>query len=1041
MHRTLTCLVVLAALAVAPAAAAQPGPIAAAPQATGQAAPQAAPAKAAPSPQQGTIPVPAAKRPMELADILAWKNIGAVTISNDGRWLAYRLSPIEGDSEVVVRAVEGEKTYRFPAGEAPAGGAGRADGPGEEGQQTAALRISEDSKWVAFMVYPTRDQSARLRRQRRPIQAKVQALDLATGKDVTFENVRRFAFAGERGGWLALQKAPASAGGAASGAAAPAAAAGRGGSGGGAAAARPRGTDLILRDLSTGRDLNVGNVAEYAFDKTGRWLALVIDAPEKAGNGLQLRNMETGVLRVLDSDKASYERLAWTEKGDALAVVKGTDDTRYKDKVYAVLGFTSLDAASGPQQVPYDPAGDKTFPEGLSVSPSRGASWTENLDALVFGIRELEKTDAKPEAKPDAGRPESGTEAASGERAPADETPEDEKVDLVLWHHKDPRLQSQQQVQEQADKGFSFLSAYRVKEQKFLRLADEALRRVSPAPKARYAIGSDVREYELMGNLDGRRYQDVYVVDLQTGERKLALKKARYAPQPSPDGRTFAYYDDGHYFAYDMASGRSVNLTKPVPASFVDTEDDHNVARPPRPSLGWTKDGDALLLFDGWDIWKVSVAGGPAVNLTANGRKDGIRYRSILRLDPDEEGFDLSVPRYVSMFGEYSKKGGIGLLEPGKTGVRPLLWDDAAYSLQRARAADVYLYARSTFKDPPDVYAAGPSLTAGRRLSATGEQVEAFTWSSGSMVLDYSATLRKGLPAKKLQASLFLPAGYEKGTSYPTIVYIYEKLTQGHNGFTAPTANGFNKSVYTSNGYAVLQPDIAYALNDPGVSAVACITAALKAAVATGVVDAKRVALHGHSWGGYQTAFAVTQTNAFAAAVAGAPLTNMVSMYSLVYKNTGGTNQAIFESSQGRFLGGYWDNWEAYVRNSPVNFARNVRTPLIILHNDKDGAVDFTQGVEYFNTLRRLGKNVIMLEYVGENHGLAKQANRQDYTVRMKEFFDHYLKGAPAPSWMTDGVPRLEMEQHLKERAAARKPVAERGRERPKQAAGEAEKK
>ena len=110
----------------------------------------------------------------------------------------------------------------------------------------------------------------------------------------------------------------------------------------------------------------------------------------------------------------------------------------------------------------------------------------------------------------------------------------------------------------------------------------------------------------------------------------------------------------------------------------------------------------------------------------------------------------------------------------------------------------------------------------------------------------------------------------------------------------------------------------------------------------------------------------------FAAAVAGAPLTNMVSMYSLIYKNSGGTNQAIFESSQGRFLGGYWDNWEAYVRNSPVNFAKNVKTPLIILHNDKDGAVDFTQGVEYYNTLRRLGKNVVMLEYVGENHGLVE---------------------------------------------------------------------
>ncbi len=276
-----------------------------------------------------------------------------------------------------------------------------------------------------------------------------------------------------------------------------------------------------------------------------------------------------------------------------------------------------------------------------------------------------------------------------------------------------------------------------------------------------------------------------------------------------------------------------------------------------------------------------------------------------------------------------------------------LLWDDAAFGLQKARKADVYVYTKSTHKDPSDYYVTDASLKPGRKLTSADEQVKAFTWSSGQMLVEYTFTLNKAKGPQRLQGSLSLPANYEKGKQYPMVVYIYEKLTQGHNSFATPTANGFNKSVYTSNGYAVLQPDITYALNDPGVSAVACITAAVKAAIATGVVDPKRIGLQGHSWGGYQTAFTVTQTNIFAAAVAGAPLTNMVSMYSLIYKNSGGTNQAIFESSQGRFLGSYSDNWEAYVRNSPVNFAKNVRTPLIILHNDKDGAVDFTQGVEY----------------------------------------------------------------------------------------------
>jgi dipeptidyl aminopeptidase/acylaminoacyl peptidase len=289
------------------------------------------------------------------------------------------------------------------------------------------------------------------------------------------------------------------------------------------------------------------------------------------------------------------------------------------------------------------------------------------------------------------------------------------------------------------------------------------------------------------------------------------------------------------------------------------------------------------------------------------------------------------------------------------------------------------------------------------------------------MLLDYKMDPKNGLD-RKLQAALYLPANYEKGKRYPTLVYYYEKMSSQLNRYAPPTSNGFNKSVYTSNGYAVLIPDITYKINDPGMSAVWCVLPALDAAVATGVVDRSKVGLQGHSWGGYQTAFLVTQAD-FAAAVAGAPLTNMISMYSSIYFNSGSANQPIFETSQGRFKGGYWDNLEAYQRNSPVYYAQNVHTPLMILHNDKDGAVVWNQGIEYYNTLRRLKKPVIMLEYVGENHGLAKPANQKDYTVRMKEFFDHYLMGKAAPKWMIEGIPYLKLKETLKEQAKLLKPA------------------
>ena len=952
----------------------------------------------------------AAKKSVDIEDIVAWKAVSTTAISNNGEWFAYRVAPQEGDAELTIRNIASGKETTFPLGEvgAPAGRGGAPAGG-------SSLQFSDDSKWIAFTTTPSKAEATRLRRQRRPIQSSLTVLNLASGEKKEYPNIRRFAFAGEAGTHIAMHRAPAPAPGGAAGASAGRAGGPGGAAPGGPAAAssRPRGTDLIIRELSSGDELNVGNVSEFAFDRDGKFLATVIDAADKIGNGVQLRSMAAGTVRPLDTDTASFERLTWTEKGDGLTVLKGTEDKAYTDKMYSVLGFTGFGSGE-PKKTVFDPSKDKSVPEGFSISGNRAATWNEKLDALVFGIHQPRK-----KATPAGGRgaaPAAGSDdAPDAPAAPAAAPEADEKVDLVLWHWKDSRLQSQQQVQENADRNFSYLAMYHVAPKKFVRLADEEVRTVSLAPKHKFAVGFDDSEYQLMGNMDGRRYRDVYVIDAATGERRLALKRARWYNGTSPDGESLLYYDDGHFFVQDMATGQAKNITMGVPTSFINTENDHNVVKPPTQPVGWVKGSKAVLISDNWDIWRVPVDGGAAVNLTVNGRKDQIRYQRRFPLEAPEdrdEGIDLSKPQYFGVYGEWTKKGGIARLDPGKPGLTNVVWGDAVYSrVTKAEKADVLLYTRETALEPPDYYMTDAKFGEPKRLTDMRPQVAQFNWTPGVQLVNY--TCDKG---DKLQAALYLPANYEKGKSYPTLVYFYERMSQSANQFGNPSANGFNKSVYTSNGYAVLIPDIVYKVNDPGMSAVWCMVPAVKAAINTGVVDAKKVGITGHSWGGYQTSFLVTQTDIFAAAVAGAPLTNMVSMYSLIYKNSGGGNMAIFESSQGRFKGSYLDNWDAYYRNSPVFFAKNVKTPLMILHNDKDGAVDFTQGVEYYNTLRRLGKPVIMLQYVGENHGLARRPNQRDYTARMKEYFDHYLKGAPAPDWMTDGVPRLKMEEHLKER-------------------------
>jgi dipeptidyl aminopeptidase/acylaminoacyl peptidase len=712
--------------------------------------------------------------------------------------------------------------------------------------------------------------------------------------------------------------------------------------------------------------------------------------------------MKTGLVTTAESAIAAYRDLTWNRDKTAFALLKGVEDKSSEGPRYAVVGFSDLGVK--PTKVVYDPKGDKDFPVGMGISANRPIQWTDDFSAITFGIGEVKK---KSESAPTP-RDVSATGGGRGQRGGVvvSATP---KPDLAVWHWKDDRLQPMQEKQAARDRAFVHLGLYRVKEKKFLRLSDAECKTVVPAPKQKYAIGRDQRPYEYMSQLNGRAYSDIYVIDMATGKRKKALTKVRYVFSADPTGARFLYYDAGQFHVYDMAAGTSVNVTEMIPGTtFVDTEDDHNVEKPPTQVVTWTKDGKYVLISDGWDIWKVEADGSSSWNLTVNGKADGIRYRGLIQFDPDriEPGYDPALPAYTSIYGEWTKKGGFAKLEPGKFGVTPLVTGDYAYGiLSKARNADVFTYTRQSVTEYGDYYLTDANFKTSKKVTDANPQQSKYLWCAGARLVDY-----KGCGGKRLQGALYLPANYEKGKKYPTIVYIYEKLSNGLHQYRDPTvpSTGFNPAIYTSNGYAVLMPDICYRLNDPGISAAECVLPALDAAVATGVVDPAKVGLQGHSWGGYQTAFLVTQTNRFKAAVAGAPLTDLVSMYSSVYWNTGSANQPIFESSQGRFTGGYWEQQEAYIRNSPVYHATKVQTPLVILHNDKDGAVDFTQGIEYYNTLRRLQKPVVMLQYKGENHGLAKMENKKDYAVRMKEFFDHYLMGKPAPDWWQNGVPYLK---------------------------------
>lgn len=963
----------------------------------------------------GVLAQDKSKPPLTWKDVASWKAIpafGGTQLSSDGAWFAYVLNPNEGDAEVIIQKTSDTTRIKYPIGSST----------------SFSMSFSDDAKWFAFKVYPKdKDKKAMAKPGGKPVPDKVFLINLSNKKKTEFERVKSFTFNGEKSSVLALHLTPANIP-------------------NGPIADGPKGSDLLLYDLTSAKTQNIGNISEYSFNKQGDWLALTVDAAEKAGNGLWLRNMNTNVVMILDNDKASYKSLNWTEKGDGLALLKGTKDEKYKAELNSVVGVKNF--STMPELSVYEPKKDSTaFPKGMTISANRTPYWSEDLGRLFFGITKTElakKETLKADAKKDSTKKESSdaeklanikadtsiktiddltkaiakVKTDSTKKAATTPDADKEKPDMAIWHWQDKRLQSRQQVQETQDKNFSFIANYDINNKKFLRLADSSLKTLSIAPKQLYGIGQDIANYELDNNLDGQNYSDIYIVDLKTGKRTKVIEKHYipdfYAnPSPSPDGARFLYWKDGNWIVFDLNSQTSRNISDKAGTSFIDIEDDHNVRKPPYPVIGWTNDSRLVLVSDGWDIWQLSVDGSATPqNLTKNGKTGQIRYQNRYVLDPEEKGIDLAKTQYFKTYGEWTKKSGFIALENGQ--IKGLLWEDTSVGgLSKAKNTNAFVYTRQTFKTSPEYYlTTSANLENGQKISQNTPSFEKYAWSPSVRLIDYKSD--KG---DKLQGALFLPAGYETGKKYPTIIYYYEKLSQTLNNFANPgySGTGWNPSVYTSNGYAVFIPDIVYKLNDPGMSAVWCVIPGVKAALKTGIIDETKMGIHGHSWGGYQTSFLITQTNMFKAAAAGAPLTDMISMYNLIYKNSGSSNGAIFEASQGRLLPP-WENWEAYNRNSPLYHVKKVNTPLLMLHNDADGAVDFTQGIEYYNALRRLKKPVVLIQYKGENHGLAKLPNRKDYAVRMMEFFDYHLKGKPAPDWLERGIDRLTLDEHLDKR-------------------------
>ena len=976
------------------------------------------------------------KRALTHQDYDSWRSINAATISRDGKFIAYAYMAQDNDSEIVVRNVASGTEWRAARGYRPP-----APPPDDSipnfGELIAAQGrlarpvFTADSRFVAFSIEPAKAELNKAKKdKKRPDDMPKNALgilDVSSGQVAKVERVKSFQVPEDGSGFIAylLEAKPAASpargsnpaareGAAASESPAtntPGQTSGPGAQGAGAregaqgpAASRPParkkeyGTDLVLRNTATGAERTFADVLDYSISKDAKTLVYTVASKNEETNGVYTVATQTDAAPVsLVAGKGKYQRLTWDEEQTELAFISDRDDAEAKQpkfKVYlwergsgaAVKESAARNHASGlaPNVSEVVSTSSPGFRKDFIVSDKATLSFSLDGSRLFLG--------ASPPPDP--------------EKNPDEELPADEKVVVDLWHWRDDYIQPMQKVRAEQERSRSYRAAYVVKEKKFVQLADEKLESVALSSDGRLAIGNDNRAYRVMSDYDPG-FSDFYLVNASDGTRKKIGEKQRGGLSFSPGAKYALYFDGKDWNSYSVANGRVVNLTQTLGVRFFN--EDHDTPNTPGSYgiAGWTKEDREVLIYDRYDIWQVSPDGSGARNLTDGvGRRDKIEFRYV-RLDPKERSIDPAKTMLLRVENEVTLD--TGFYRDRVNGGVPEKLIMAAKNFgnpTKARDADVVMFTASRFDEFPDVWVAGLDFKNPTKLSNADSQRLAFNWGTGELVSF------KNTDGVALQGLLLKPDNFDPKKKYPMIVYIYERLSQGLHAFRGPgPGTSINPAYYVSNGYLIFMPDIVYTTGYPGHSALKCVLPGIQAVVDKGFVNENAIGIQGHSWGGYQIAYMVTQTNRFKAAAPGALVSNMTSAYSGIRWGSGLPRQFQYERTQSRIGGSLWEYPMRYLENSPVFRAQSVQTPLLMIHNDEDYAVPWYQGIEYYLALRRLNKQVYMFNYNGERHGLRKRINQKDYTRRLQEFFDHFLKGAPAPEWMEKGIPYLQREK------------------------------
>ena len=739
---------------------------------------------------------------------------------------------------------------------------------------------------------------------------------------------------------------------------------------------KDNGYHLVLRNLVTQKEDTFKYVTNYTFAEKGQRLAYTTAGIDSVlVSNVHVLNLETSEnTKVYTADKAKYYQLNFSKSGKHLAFVVDADTTKAQIRPYEL--YTAKDNQKAAQKI----IDSTNIPTDYLVSSDGRVSFSRDDSKLYFGLRR---------------------EPIIKDTSLVDE----EIVNVEVWTYDEPRLYTVQELQANNDRKKSFQAVYHLNKNKLVQLASEEYPnlRLADEGNAKHALLSNPEPYLLESQWTGRRANDYAVVNTETGEKIEALKGTIAFMNLSPKGEYVYGYDpaDSTWLTYSIKDNKRVDLTK---GKVFYNELNDSPRHPGSYGIaGWTKDDASILIYDRYDIWQFNPDTGESSRLT-KGRETKTRYR-YLRLDDEERFLDPDAQWILSTFDENNKHSGFYSYDAKRKSGKQLIAGPYAFSnLEKAQQSDEVIYSRESFEEFPDIRLSTLDFSSETVISNANPQQSEYNWGTAELVSWTS------LDGKELQGMLIKPEDFDPNKKYPMIVNFYEKSSDGLYRHRAPSwgRSTINYSYYTSNGYVIFNPDVHYRIGYPGESAYNCVIPGVTSLIEKGFIDKDNIGVQGHSWGGYQIAYLVTKTDIFKAAESGAPVPNMISAYGGIRWWTGLSRQFQYEHTQSRIGGTPWEYPLRYIENSPIFYLDKVNTPLLIMHNDADGHVPWYQGIEFFVSLRRLGKPSWFLNYNDEPHWPLKLQNRKDFNIRMAQFFDYYLKGAAKPVWMERGVPALE---------------------------------